>query len=314
MKKLIILIIGIVNISYAQQSKTLTKVEVINLYNKLYLSSEIDTIIWNGNTKLCQCGSLDKGIYLKAENRINFFRTVVGLPTVKINLSYNKEAQAAALLIKANNQLTHYPSKEMKCFNQSASNGCLKSCLAFTDFNNFPKTAFITAFIDDLGADNYFVGHRKWLLYTKLVDFGYGATNSSEAVLTSTPSLSDSIPSIDYIAYPWKGFVPVNLIFPKWSFSIPENKVVDFSSTTITMTNDKGIIIKIEKLKEYKNYLDHTIVWTVTGLFSENDITYSLNKLEENGYLNKRIKVSIKNVKIDGVNRNFEYFVEPIKI
>ena len=298
----------------AQQIKTLTKIEVSALYNKLYKSSKIDSIEWNGQEQKCLSGQLQENIYKKAEDRINFFRIASGLNEVKLNPKFNLDAQNAALFVKANNKLTHFPKKQMKCYSESAANGCIKSCLGFTDFANFQETSFITGFIQDFGEDNYFVGHRKWILYTKLVEFGYGATDKTEALLTADGISNDSISAPEFIAYPWNGYVPVNLIFPKWSFSIPENKIVDFSQVTISMFDSEGKEIKTEMLKEFRNYLDHTIVWTAKGLFTDYDIQYGLNKLEENGFLDKKIKVLIQKVKIDGSFKQYEYFVEPFKI
>ena len=298
----------------AQSIPSFEKTELINLYNELYKSSELSSIPWNGNTLACLCGQLPKEIYEKALNRVNFFRIVSGLEPVKLNPNFNLDAQNAALLIKANNLLTHYPRKDLKCYTESAASGCGKSCLGFSDFKNFKATSFITGFIQDYGESNYYVGHRRWLLYSKLAEIGYGATDASEALLTVDGVSYKNISTPEYIAYPWNGFVPINLIFPKWSFSIPENRSVDFTNTTITMLDGNGNELSVEKYQLYENFLDHTIVWSAKGLFSEYDIYYGLNKMEENGFLNKRIKVLIKNVEIEGKLKNFEYFVEPIKI
>lgn len=298
----------------AQQAKTLTKSEVTALYNDLYKSSQIDSIVWNGQVENCLSGQPQNDVYKKAENRMNFFRFTAGLSKVKLDPNFNLDAQNAALLVKVNNELTHYPTNEMKCFSESASNGCLNSCLTFTDFTNFRELSFLTAFIKDHGEENYFVGHRKWILYTKLLEFSYGATDNSEALLLVDRYSSDSSATPEFVAYPWSGYVPVNLIFPKWSFSIPEDKIVDFSETTIAMFDSEGKEIKTEKLKEYKDFLDHTVVWTATGLFTDDDIEYGLNQLEENGYLDKKIRVMIRNVKIGGALKHFEYYVEPFKI
>jgi len=310
---IILIVLSTINLN-AQQRKTLTKTELTVLYNKLYKSSEIDSIVWKDQKQICACGQLESEMYKKAEDRINFFRIASGLKEVKLNPKFNKDAQNAALLVKVNNQLTHYPNTEMKCYSKSAANGCLKSCLGLSDFKYYHETSFITGFIEDIGEENYFVGHRKWLLYTKLAEFGYGATDKSEAILTVDGVSYDAIDVPEFIAYPWNGYVPVNLIFPKWSFSIPDNKIVDFSQTTISMFDSKGKELKTEKLKEYKNFLDHTIVWTAKDLFSDDDITYGINNLEENGFIDKKIKVVIRNVKIDGSFKQYEYFVEPIKI
>jgi hypothetical protein len=314
-KNLLLSLVTVVSISnFAQQALPLSKEKVIELYKNLYVTSEVDSIVWNGNAKKCECGKLEKEIYSKATDRVNFFRQVCGLDAIGISEELNKEAQDAALLIKANNQLTHAPSKSMKCYSESAANGCERSCLGFTDYKYFPFTSFITGFMKDYGASNYFVGHRKWILYTKLEKFGYGATNNTEALQTVNGVSYSKFLGLDFIPYPWNGYVPVDFIFPKWSFSIPENKEVDFSRTAISMTDHNGKAIALKKLKEYKNYLDHTIVWEATGLFSEDSIKYGNNELEENGYLNKKIKVRIRGVKVDGKTMNYEYFVIPFKV
>ena len=301
-------------ISFSQQSPGLSREKVAELYKRLYLSSEIDSFPWKGDVRKCESGTLDTSIYLKAENRINFFRLMNGLGIVKVNRKFNKEAQDAALLTKANNLLTHAPTKDMKCFSTSAYNGCSKSCLGISDFKNFHSTGFITGYIWDIGDDNYFVGHRKWILYTKLKEFGYGATDKTDALLVVDGISYDSMPQPEYIAYPWNGFVPVNLIFPKWSFSIPQDKKVDFINAVIVMTMPDGRVLPVEKLKENKNFLDHTLVWTARGVFSPNEIEYGLNSMAEQGFLEKKIKVVIRNVMVDGKRVNYEYNVVPVKM
>ncbi|MBU0489056.1 MAG: CAP domain-containing protein [Bacteroidetes bacterium] len=302
------------NFAFSQQNIPLSKDQVTDLYTKLYATSEISAMGWNGNVEKCRCGSVQKDIFEKAENRINFFRLVNGLQKVKHNAAFDQEAQDAALLIKASNQLTHHPVDSLKCYNQSAADGCLKSCLAFTDFVNYPRTAFITGFIWDFGDENYFVGHRKWLLYSRLISFGYGATDISETVHVSDGATFDTLTQPEFIAYPWHGYVPVDLIFAKWSFAIPEGNTVDFSNTTVTMLDYKGQEIKLKVLEEYPDYLDPTIVWTALGLFTDYEISYGINKMAENGFLNRKIKVYIRNVLVNGKLRTYEYFVEPIRV
>lgn len=308
MKTLLIIILNLgFSLLAICQDSTLTKEKTIELYKTLYLSSEIDSMPWKGDVKQCYCGTINNDIYQKAQDRINFFRLMNGLSEVKMNPRFNKEAQAAAFLVKVNNRLTHYPNHTMKCFTELAFNGCSKSNLGLINFEFFPSTSFITHFIEDDGENNYYVGHRRWILYSKLKEFGYGATNNSEALLTVDGISYKSIVSPEFTAYPWNGYVPFNLIFPRWSFSIPEGKTVDFKNTIILMTDGTGKKIQVEKL-EYKEHLDNTIVWIPIGLFDD-----GINKLEEKGYLNKKIRVQINNVLIDGVNKNYEYYVEPFK-
>ena len=167
----------------------LSKETIISLYKRLYLTSEIDTIVWNGNINRCNPGNLSSKIYIKAENRINFFRLVNGLNEVHNNPELNKDAQNAALLIKANNQLTHYPKKSMKCYTKSAANGCKKSLLGFTNWIHFPKTAFITQFIRDYGASNYAVVHRRGCYIIDYLNLVMGQQILLKQFLRSRPTI-----------------------------------------------------------------------------------------------------------------------------
>ena len=303
-----------IQISFGQQFKPLSKQRIIQLYDSLYLSSEIDSINWNGSIKGCKSGTLSTEVLTKAQMRINFFRMVNRLDPVFNDKKLNTDAQNAALLIKANDHLTHNPSSSMKCYSQSAFDGCHKSNLGFSDWTFFPSTSFVTGFIQDYGESNFYVGHRRWLLYTKLERFGYGATNTSEAILVVDGVSDNLISNLEFTAYPWPGFVPIELIFPKWSFSIPENNTVDFTKAIVSMKDTKGNPITIKKLKVQKDFLDPTLVWTATGLFTAENIEYSENQLAENGYLNNRIKVEIKGVVVNGKTKNYSYFVEPFAI
>ena len=298
--------------NFAQNLKPLSKDSMLELYNSYYLSSEIKSMPWNGSLNGCKCGSLDSSIYSKATARINFFRQIYGLGPVKMNAASNKKAQAAALLSKANEELTHNPTKTAKCYSKDADEGCQGSCLSFTDFNSY-QPGFLTGFMQDYGDENYFIGHRRWMLYSKLVEVGYGATDNAEALYTVGGVSFDDLEVPDCVPYPWPGAVPENLIFPKWSFSIPDKYKVDFSQAIVTMKTEGGQVINLEILEVLENYLDHTLVWSAKGMFDYSDgEPYMTTELDD--YIDKKIKVSIKNVMVDGKKKNYDYYVMPVRI
>ncbi len=309
----IFILLFISTIGYSQQLKPLSKDSMLELYNSYFLSSEIKSMPWNGSLNGCKCGSLDSSVYAKATNRINFFRMIYGLEPVKMNAAFNKKAQAAALLSKANEELTHTPAKTAKCYSKDADEGCQGSCLSFTDFGAEYQAGFLTGFMQDYGDENYFIGHRRWMLYSKLVEVGYGATDNAEALYTVGGVSYEEMEVPDCVPYPWPGAVPENLIFPKWSFSIPDKYKVDFSQATVTMKSEEGKLIELEILELLENYLDHTLVWSVKDMFdySEGE-PFAMANLD--AYLDKKIKVSIKNVMVDGKKKNYDYFVMPVRI
>ena len=84
-----------------QTATPLSKERTIKLYDSLYVTSEIDTIVWNGNLSKCNPGSLSTEIYIKAENRINFFRLANGLNEIQNNTELNKDAQKCCFVSKS---------------------------------------------------------------------------------------------------------------------------------------------------------------------------------------------------------------------
>ncbi len=304
--------LGFASTAVCQDETLLSKTETLELYYKLYLYSNIDSVQWKGDSEQCICGDLIGDIYEKAEKRINFFRLMNGLEEVRIKPHLNSKAQKAICLLKANNLLTHYPDTNMHCFSEDALRACTKSCLGHSDYKNFPETAFITEFIHEYGDKNYFAGHRRWLLYSRLREFGFGATDNTMALHTADGVTREKINPVEFIAYPWNGYVPYNLIYPKWSFSLADNKKVDFSKAVVSMQTEEGKEIQVEILPEFKNFLDPTLVWVAKGLFSEQEIKYSLNNIYKRNYLNRKIWVEVKGVLVDGELKDYKYSVIPV--
>lgn len=293
--------------------KDMTEKEFIKLYQDYYMSSTLDSIRWDGSTAKCIAGTLHDSIYTKAENRINFFRMVNQLPKISIDKEYNAYPQEAALMMHANNQLSHYPTKNWKCFTENGYEGATKSCLSLSNFKYFKDKAFVTGFIEDHGDANYYCGHRRWLLYSKASKMAYGATGKAEAVyiLHNFHSMPDA--ASEFIAYPWNGYVPYHLIPSKWSFSIPEGKTADFKNIKLSITDEKGKSLPYKLFDQKKDFLDHTITWKMTSLFTEDEERYGKNNLDKNGYIGKTITVTIKDVIVDNEKKTYQYKFKIIK-
>lgn len=281
--------------------------ELKTAYKNYYLASQTDSIDWKSKSS-CDPGKIPQEIYLKAEKRINFFRLMNRLPLITLSASKQKEAQAAALMMEKNNSLSHDPPSTWKCYSKEGADGAKNSCLGITNYKHLKHTAFITGFIADPGDQNYFVGHRRWILYSKATEFSLGATKNA-LTLYCTHNLSTDTLNNNFIAYPWNGFVPANLIFSKWSFAIPETNEVDFSKTKVSVHTKKGISLPVQILKEEKSAPDRVITWKIKGLFSEEEEKYSKNSLKEKGYVGEELKVRIENVKVNGKIISYDYTV-----
>lgn len=296
----------------AQIPAEISLAELTKLYKEYYLASNVDSIEWKSKGG-CDAGTIPLSIEQLAEKRINFFRLVNHLPLVKVTAAKRAEAQAAAFIISKNNALSHDIPTSWKCYSKAAADGAKNSCLGLPNFRYLPQTAFITGFISDPGDGNYFVGHRRWLLNSRATEFSIGATKNSLAVYCTNNLKEDTLKN-PFIAYPWNGYVPVNLIFSKWSFSIPDGNEVDFSKAKLVVKNKKGVSLPLQALTENQFFPDKTITWKIVGLFTADEEKKSENHLEEKGYVGEELTVKIENVIVNKTPRTYEYKVKITKL
>lgn len=293
--------------------KPLTKEELTKLYYQYYATkSDIALEISKQQKQDCEVRLLADTVYRQVENRINFFRLANRLPMIKMNASSHTKTQKAAIMMDANHALSHAPDKKWKCYSEEGAQTASKSCLGLTQPEHYKNTAFVSHFIQDFGDQNYYCGHRRWLLYSKSKEMAYGSTGIAEVILVAD-GVDFNTPTKDlpnFVAYPWPGYVPANLIFTKWSFSIPEqeNQTVDFSKCNIKVSCD-GKILNIKKFEELKNFLDPSITWKIPELVDDRQEEKAEEVLQTKGYIGKEMKVEIANVKINGKMEHFKYSI-----
>ncbi|MRI00915.1 hypothetical protein GH721_10290 [Kriegella sp. EG-1] len=261
------------------------------LYEDYYLASK--TIAsdqqWNGDTGNCNAGSLAEGTKSKIFQRVHYFRLAVGLNnTLTENTDQSSKAQEAALMMKSNQELNHFPPSSWSCYTEDGSEAAGKSNLAMSK-----NAEAVDLYISEPGSANGPVGHRRWLLWPRLKSIGVGNTDNSNVIWVVGNSGSAPADEPGFIAWPPAEYVPNNLVYPRWSFSI---KGADFSQTTIAMVDEVGnsIAISMEDLNTV--YGDPTIVWVPQGI--------NTNATEDQAY-----KVNLTNVEINGELEDFEYNV-----
>lgn len=266
--------------------------EIANdLYKNEYLGSALSTINWNGNLSSCNPGSLAQSVHDKVLKRVNYFRKVCGLPTnLTIDADQNAKCQEAALMFSANNSLSHTPPTSWKCYTTSGAEAAAKSNLTY----GLHSVNAVTGQMEDEGVGNEPCGHRRWILYSRLNKIGHGSTNNTQA-LWLLYNISSSIPTNlpEFIAWPTKGYTPSQLVFPRWSFSVPG---ANFSSANVSMTNHSGGTVNLSVESRQDGYGDNSIIWRPVGIDLSNsgDVTYH---------------VTISNVILNGVSKSYKYDV-----
>jgi tetratricopeptide (TPR) repeat protein len=268
-----------------------------NDYKDNYLTSDVAAfeLGWTGSTDQCLEGVISETAMQRCLQRLIYLRRLAGVPdSCVFRDDWNKKCQKAALIMSANDMLTHQPNDKMKCFTVEGQEAAGHSNLSLGDHS----TGSLDGFVEDGGSNNYAVGHRRWVLYPARKVYGIGSTSNAEALWTLGGEKSDFSDTIysqyknRFVSWPPADFVKASLVFGRWSFSLMSS---DLSQAKVIMTcNWKPVSIKMEQY--YSGYGMPTVVWIP-------DISYSIKA--ETTY-----KISISNVKTEtNETKVFNYFV-----
>jgi uncharacterized protein YkwD len=256
---------------------------------------------WTGNRTTCEAGTTSSAFRDAVLLRINYFRAMAGVPAeVTFDATYTAKAQQAALMMSAHNQLSHSPPASWTCYTPDGAQAAGKSNLALGTFG----WNAITAYMKDYGTGNGAVGHRRWLLYPQTQNMGSGDVPSDGGAAANALWVFDSHmweprpPTREpYVAWPPPGFVPYQVVFPRWSFSYAG---ADFSQAAVTMTQGgQSVSVSLETVAT--GYGENTIAWIPNGLSSSASWP---RPAADTPYA-----VTISNVAVSGSPRSFTYDV-----
>ncbi|HTL83251.1 MAG TPA: CAP domain-containing protein [Bacteroidia bacterium] len=272
-----------------------------------------DELHWTGSTSSCKPGKVPGSVYAKLLKRINYFRRLAGIhDDIIIDSSWNKYAQAAALMMYASNDLDHDPKPTMKCYSADGKTGAGTSNLSM--FEGISIRDLIIDEVEDGDATNPDCGHRRWILFSGLTKVGLGITDGTYALkvmpndFDDTVSFHGNVPA--YFAYPSSGYIPYEVVFQKWSFAVPGG--ADFTDAVVNINAGGthipcGVISRNEQL-----YGDPTLVWSLPQIKEDFDYNYfDMNEkkaaFKDLGLLEKKVTVNITGVKVDGVAKTYSY-------
>jgi uncharacterized protein YkwD len=253
----------------------MTRDEVVQLYNNVYVPGGAATLIWSGGSiSPCIPGITNVAFQQAVIDRVNYFRALVKLPAVSLLSGIRTtEAQAAALMMSANHALSHYPPASWLCYSADGATGAGESNLAL----GINGVGAIDLYIDDNGIAS--AGHRRWILYPPQGSMGTGNVPASAPsnpasnalVVLDVASWTTRPATPNGIAWPPAGFVPYQNL-PSgsnlWTLSYPD---ADFSGATVAMTGPGGSIpVTLEAVTN--GYGDNTIVFRPTGFSYANPV------------------------------------------
>jgi hypothetical protein len=276
--------------------------QVVNYYFENYVNAPVPAINWDGNLQNCDPGTVDQNFLDSTLVRINFFRAMAGVPNhISFSEESNKKAQAAALMMSVNDALSHNPPSDWTCYSSLGAAGAGSSNLIIGAYG----WVAIYYYMKDPGLGNEAVGHRRWVLYPQTQQMGsgdippqtgYAPTN---ALVVFDEHLWESRPATreEFVAWPPPGYVPYQIVYPRWSFSYAK---ADFSNAVVSMSSG-GENLSVHQEPVKNGYGENTLVWIPNDL---NDGSSWPNPGSDTSF-----SVNISNVKIDGNTRDFHYDV-----
>ncbi len=256
----------------------------------------------------CYEGILKDTQKQKALNEVNAIRNLHNLPAVSYLSDGDVETAKSALISVANGELTHYPDETYACYTSEGAKGSETSNLYigyYTDVSNIAQTKdTIIAFLIDNNVES--LGHRRWVIdpFLKYISYGrvdgYPIVGDSDWNVTGATlqvvhdeqaDISDL--TVEYVAYPYENY-PEKYIENDWylSFSVLadkesywDNKNVDYSSATITVTSGAGINLTVHSISSNTSGagLQNIIQWKADGIMNSVQYTVTIDSVLVNG-------------------------------
>lgn len=262
---------------------------------------------WTGNLATCDPGTTSDEFRAYTLRRVNFFRAMAGIPAaVTLNDEYNQKAQAAALMMSANGRLSHTPPPDWQCYTTAGSDGALASNL----FRGRGGIFAIDGHIEDAGVNNQATAHRWWFLSPYLGEMGAGDVFPTGGTIASAHYVVDSSnrdPAMarDYVAWPPPGFVPYQVVYTRWSFTLFSDApfTEDFRNAVVSMT-ENGQPVPVTIIYDGTGTFNNHLVWVPLGRDTEASDEPWQRPATDTTYT-----VTIENVLVDGSPRTYTYDV-----
>lgn len=245
-----------------------TAVQAINNHDRLSVARTYRAAIednlhllsnWTGSTSACNPGSASASFDNGTVEAINWFRVMAGLSNVTEDPSQSSDAQRAALMMDAQNYLSHSPSSAWSCYSAAGAEAAQRSNLTL----GTSGASGVLGQIQDLGAANVHLGHRRWLLYPRLETVGIGNTASASAVQVIN-NFGNPSAERNWVQWPPAGFVPDDVVFERWSVSYAGAAEADYTNARVSVS-ENGRNLGVSLLPLADGFGDATLGFEVAG-------------------------------------------------
>ena len=219
---------------------------------------------FTGSVADCDAGTTSQPFRDSVVQRVNWYRQMAGLDTVTEDPSRSAAAQRKALVMSAEGRLSHYPSTDWACHTEVPIGGGENLVLGAAG------VSAVNIYMQDSGANNRAVGHRRQILSPSLEEIGTGDIYPETRRYRTANAMHFGYDysggatvreQRGFVAWPPAGYVPAGTTWGRWSFQLPE---ANFSDARVTVRDNHGPI-SVAVIDRNSSYGGAAIVWAVYG-------------------------------------------------
>jgi len=200
---------------------------------------------WSGNVASCDPGDISENGRANALRVLNLYRWLADMPPVTTDPTMDKQAQACALLQKANNSLSHTPPMTWTCYMAEGATAAGRC-----NISTGPGVQSVDGYMVDPGNDTT-IGHRRWILSNSFGPTGLGSTDRHSCMMTFGKSKVGK----PWMAWPSPGIIPVQAMTPQRIFRTSvdatgwtiQSDTINLASAQVTVTSagaDKAVAVQ----------------------------------------------------------------------
>ncbi|MEC8380379.1 MAG: CAP domain-containing protein [Myxococcota bacterium] len=242
---------------------------------------------WSGSVSSCNAGSVSSTGMDNALRQVNLFRWLSELPPVSTSEMLNGKAQECALMMDANNTLTHNPSSNFGCYTGDGAQAASSSNLS-----PYPGVYSVELYMSDPGNETT-LGHRRWILSDGLGPIGLGSTEEFSCMWVHGGSGSDSRA---WTAWPPAGIVPLSINVLGWAdleetgWSL-QSDLINLDNATVTITRDDGTDMPVTVTELGAYYGSRWAISMVpSGWVAQAGFVYSVEAVGDGGTIQYRVE------------------------
>jgi hypothetical protein len=189
---------------------------------------------WSGNVASCTVGDISPEGRANALKLINLYRWLADLPAVATEASRDQQAQACALMMEAEGELSHSPGEDWTCYSAQGAMGASSS-----NISGGPGVSSIDAYMVDRG-NGTTIGHRRWTLSNSLGPIGLGSTGTGASCFQNLRGSGRA--GKQWMAWPPPGIVPLQAFGSGRSGTIDttgwtvQSDQINLAGATVTVT------------------------------------------------------------------------------